>query len=67
MRKYSLLILFIMSSMVASAQFARSFTRNISSLQMVLNDDWAKPPVITLGSDDELLFSFDELSHTYKR
>lgn len=67
MRKYSLLILFIMSSIVASAQFARSFTRNISSLQMVLNDDWAKPPVITLGSDDELLFSFDELSHTYKR
>ena len=67
MRKYCLLILFIMSSVAVSAQFARSFTRNVSSLQMVLNDDWVKPPVITLGSDDELLFSFDELSHTYKR
>ena len=67
MRKYCLLFFFMVSSVAVSAQFARSFARNVSSLQMVLNDDWVKPPVITLGSDDELLFSFDELSHTYKR
>jgi len=67
MRKYFLMVCFLFSAFAASAQFARSLSRNISSLQMVLNDDWSKPAVITLGSDDELLFSFDELSHTYKR
>ena len=67
MRKYCLIIILLHSVLIVSAQFARSFTRNISSLQMVLNNDWTKPAVITLGSDDELLFSFDELSHTYKR
>ncbi len=67
MRKYFLIVCFLFSAFAASAQFARSLSRNISSLQMVLNDDWSKPAVITLGSDDELLFSFDELSHTYKR
>lgn len=67
MRKYCFIVCFLLSALTASAQFARSLSSNISSLQMLLNDDWVKPPVITLGSDDELLFSFDELSHTYKR
>lgn len=67
MRKYCFVICLLFSALTVSAQFARSLSSNISSLQMLLNDDWVKPPVITLGSDDELLFSFDELSHTYKR
>ena len=54
-------------SIPSVAQFAKALSRNIASLQMVLNNNWSKPPVITLGSDDELCFSFDELSHTYHR
>ena len=34
---------------------------------MVVNDEPFKSAVITLGSDDEINFSFDELSHTYHR
>ena len=34
---------------------------------MVLNEVWSDPPVMQLGSDDRITFSFDEMSHTYKR
>lgn len=60
-------ILAMMIPAVASAQFAESRSSQVRSLQMVLNDKADNPPVITLGSDDEICFSFDELSHTYHR
>lgn len=34
---------------------------------MVLNDEWRLSPVMRLGSDDVLSFSFDEMSHAYRR
>ncbi|MBQ5730941.1 MAG: DUF5103 domain-containing protein, partial [Bacteroidaceae bacterium] len=40
---------------------------NIRALQMQLNDQWDAVPVLTLGSDDDICFSFDEMSHTYHR
>ena len=67
MRKYILTLALILASMTVAAQFTRSLRPNIASLQMTLNNEWTKPPVITLGSDDEIYFSFDELSHTYHR
>lgn len=67
MKKLLILALLLPFSLLSSAQFSRSFSASISSLQMVLNGDWSKPAVITLGSDDELSFAFDELSHKYKR
>ena len=67
MKKLLLLTAFLSLSSIVAAQFSRSLSANIASLQMVLNDDWSKPAVLTLGSDDELFFSFDELSHKYKR
>ncbi|MBR5276895.1 MAG: DUF5103 domain-containing protein [Bacteroidaceae bacterium] len=67
MRKYLILIIFFICTTAINAQFARSMSGNIASLQMVLNNDWSKPAILTLGSDDELCLSFDELSHKYKR
>ena len=67
MKKLLLTAIIILSSTLLPAQFMRSYNRNIASLQMVANDEPFKPAVITLGSDDEINFSFDELSHTYHR
>lgn len=39
----------------------------IKSLQAVVNQDWLSPAVMTMGSDDVLRISFDELSHEYHR
>lgn len=61
---YILLSLF---PVIASAQSAISFSSSIRSPQVVLNEVWSDPPVMQLGSDDILTFSFDEMSHTYKR
>ena len=49
------------------AQSAITYTPDINSPSVVLNDDWEAPAVMLLGSDDILNFSFDEMSHTYKR
>ena len=67
MKKLLLTMLLLLTSTLLPAQFMRSYNRNIASLQMVVNDEAFKPAVITLGSDDEINFSFDELSHTYHR
>lgn len=43
------------------------YSRLIKTLQVVVNNDWLSPPVMTLGSDDVLNIGFDELSHEYHR
>lgn len=43
------------------------YTDQVKTLQIVAGDDWLAQPVITLGSDEALHISFDELSHTYHR
>ena len=62
-----LLLILLLLPMSLFAQFTQSMTDDIRTLQMILNDDWKKPAVLTLGSDDEITFSFDEMSHTYHR
>lgn len=42
-------------------------SKQIKSLQTVVNDNWLAAPVVRLGSDDVLTISFDELSHVYHR
>ena len=59
--------LFLIFAVAANAQFSRSPLLKISTPQMVLNDEWGVPPVMQLGSDDVLRFSFDEMSHVYHR
>ena len=54
-------------SAVAGAQFATSYSNAIKTPQMMLNDDWKALPVMELGSNDVVHFSFDEMSHVYHR
>ena len=39
----------------------------IATLQVVAGDDWLSPPVITLGSEDAITISFDDMTHEYHR
>ncbi len=64
-RAITLLVLFL--SLAANAQFARTFLPTVRTAEMVLNGEWGKLPVMQLGGDDVLIFSFDEMSHVYRR
>lgn len=65
MRKLFLLLLFL--PYIVYSQFMESYSSQLRTLQAVVNGDLDNPPIIALGSDDEIVFSFDELSHTYHR
>ncbi len=67
MKRYCFSFLLMLFVLGVQAQFMRSFSPSIRSMQMVLNDDWREPPVMRLHGDDVLQFSFDEMSHTYHR
>lgn len=45
----------------------RILSPQIKSLQAVVNQDFLSPAVLRMGTDDQLLVSFDELSHDYHR
>lgn len=45
----------------------RIFSPRIKSLTSIVNGDWLNRPVMTLGSSDELVIGFDQLSHDYHR
>ena len=65
-RVVTYIILFF--AVAANAQFSRSsLASGINTTQMVLNDEWGVPPVMQLGSDDVLRFSFDKMDHVYHR
>lgn len=67
MKRLIFYIFFILVVSSAQAQFTRSLSARIRSLQMVLNGNVQEPPVMRLGGDDVLFFSFDEMSHEYRR
>lgn len=60
------LLLYVLP-LASAAQFMHANVPNVRSLCMELNGKWDAQPVMTLGSDDVMLFSFDEMSHTYHR
>lgn len=60
-------MIFLLFAVGTQAQYARSLSPSVRSVMMSLNDDAMLPPVLRLGSDDVLCFSFDELSHDYRR
>ena len=62
-----LTIMFFLLPGMCCAQFTRSFSSDIRSPRMMLNDEWDAPAIMQLGSDDELRFTFDEMSHVYHR
>ena len=67
MFKYIITILSLFVTLAATAQFARSFVPDVRTPQIMLNEEWGEPPVMRLGGDDVLQFSFDEMSHVYHR
>ena len=62
-----LTIFSIFMATAVGAQFTTQYSNTIKTPQMMLNDDWAAPPVLELGGSDIIHFSFDELSHMYHR
>lgn len=67
MLRYISLLSLLLFPLSLWAQFMHSPSPDVRTLRMELNGEWDALPVITLGSDDAICFSFDELSHTYKR
>lgn len=61
------LTLFALVAFAVNAQFMHSGSPDIRSPRMELNGEWGALPVMTLGSDDVISFSFDEMSHVYRR
>ena len=49
------------------AQWFNSSSDMINTLRVISNGDWERIPMITLGSDETIVFSFDEMSHEYHR
>ena len=54
-------------TVATNAQSSRAFIPSVRTTQLVLNGEWDALPVMQLGSDDVLQFSFDEMSHVYRR
>ena len=64
---YIFLAAFITVSATSRAQWTGSASDRINTLRTIVNGDWERPAIITLGSDDRIEFSFDEMSHEYHR
>ena len=57
----------IMVPMMLHAQWSDSKSEMINTLRVISDGDWDRPQIITLGSDETIEFSFDEMSHQYHR
>ncbi len=49
------------------AQRNEIYNERIRTLQVVVNGDWTKPPIMFLGGNNSLEISFDDLTHDYHR
>ena len=59
------LVLFV--PMFLHAQWFGSSSDMLNTLRIISNGDWERIPMITMGSDETIEFSFDEMSHDYHR
>ena len=62
-----LTVLFALVSHPAQAQSNKVYHPMVHTLQTMVNDDWLRDEVITLGTDDWVTISFDHFSHDYHR
>lgn len=67
MARFVYIMLLALLPFAGSAQFAYTNTPRVRSPRMELNGEWNALPVMLLGGDDVMHFSFDEMSHTYHR
>ncbi len=67
--KAALLILFFYLSLIISAVSPVNiiYDDQIKTIKIHPLNDWMSPPVINLETNDQLLLSWDQLSHDYKR
>ena len=65
--RFVYIILLSLLPLVSGAQFMHAGALNVRSPRMELNGEWGALPIMILGSDDIMQFSFDEMSHTYHR
>ena len=63
----ALSIMLSFCTLTAGAQRNEIKSERIATLQVVAGDDWLSPPVITLGSEDAITISFDDMTHEYHR
>lgn len=63
----ALSIMLFFCTLTAGAQRNEIKSERIATLQVVAGDDWLSPPVITLGSEDAITISFDDMTHEYHR
>ena len=59
--------LMMLLPLIAYAQWFGSASDQINTLRAISEGDWERLPMITLGSDETIEFSFDEMSHQYHR
>jgi len=59
-------LLFLLPAAV-KAQWSGSSSERINTLRMIADGDWERMPLLTLNSDETIEFSFDEMSHQYRR
>ena len=57
----------LLMPMILHAQWFGSKSDMINTLRAISAGDWERPQIITLGSDETIEFSFDEMSHEYHR
>lgn len=66
-KQISLLFLLTCLSTMTRAQRTEIYAPHIQTVQLIANDDYTAPPVITLENGERIEISFDELSHDYHR
>ena len=67
MFRHIIAFVLLAAAVSVNAQSSRTFTSSVRTAQMLLNGEWGALPVMKLGGDDVLHFSFDEMSHVYHR
>ncbi len=61
------LLMVLVMEVSVSAQQHRLLSENLRTLQVMVNGEWNRTPVLVLGSSDYLDISFDDLTHEYCR
>lgn len=61
------LLLTVLTAVPAASAAQWFGSDNLGTLRAVSDGDWERMPIIRLGSDEAIEFSFDEMSHEYHR
>ena len=66
-KQASTLALLLVIACMGRAQSNKIYHPMIHTLQTIVNDDWLRDDVITLGTEDWVTISFDHFTHDYHR